>query len=243
MPTDAGIAKPQRGFVIAVAMTVASWIFVLAGAGMGMSPWGMSVLVIPRHGGGMMMAVDWTATYAVHMVVMWWIMMLAMMLPGVLLAIRLRWTSVQCSPEFLGVYATVWFGFSVFATGLQYAFQSASWFDAMRMLSVNNALSVCLLVVAALPQGLLLLRAHRRTSGTPNERARSASNYAVRCLIYSASMMLLMFIGGLMNLVWTAGLSLWAAIQKSPNGTIIAPASALIICLLVGANIFLNSKY
>ncbi len=241
MLTDVLVAKPQRGFAFSVVVTVLCWIFVLAGAGTGMDVWAMSMLTLPQHQGGSMMAVEWTAGYALHMVVMWWVMMLAMMLPGVLLAIRLRWTSIQCTLEFLGIYAAVWLGFSVLATGLQYALQSASWFDAMRMLSVNNTLSICLLAGAVVPQALWLLNSLGRPPVASDERAPTASRYALRCLLSTGSMMLLMFIGGLMNLVWMVGLALWTAAQKSPRSATIAPAIAICLCVLLGVNIYLNS--
>jgi len=95
---DRWIAVAALGVVI-----VASWLYVLGGAGMGMSAFHMSSLSMalglpadtPRTmsagamSGGMSSAMQamatpagWTAGYAVLMFFMWWIMMIAMMLPS-----------------------------------------------------------------------------------------------------------------------------------------------------------------
>jgi predicted metal-binding membrane protein len=54
--------------------------------------------------------------------------------------------------------------------------------------------------------------------------------YCVGCC---AVLMLLLFVGGVMNLVWIAGLSLFVAIEKlAPSGVGIAKAIAIV---LIGA--------
>ena len=99
------ILKRDRLVVIAAlsVIIVASWAYVLAGAGMGMSAFEMSSLSMALgQSAGMPMAqgmgsmanamggamqamatpVAWTTDYAVLMFFMWWIMMIAMMLPS-----------------------------------------------------------------------------------------------------------------------------------------------------------------
>jgi predicted metal-binding membrane protein len=108
MPSIGGIErilKRDRLVVLAAlsAIIAASWAYVLAGAGMGMSAFGMSSLSMAlgqsppmpmaqgmgsmAHAmggamGAMATPVAWTADYAVLMFFMWWIMMIAMMLPS-----------------------------------------------------------------------------------------------------------------------------------------------------------------
>lgn len=102
------VLKRDRVIVISALGTVivASWLYVLGGAGMGMSAFDRSSLsmtlgqadnapmtesaigAMSDVGGmssaieAMAMPVDWTAGYAVLMFFMWWIMMIAMMLPS-----------------------------------------------------------------------------------------------------------------------------------------------------------------
>ncbi|HEX6111414.1 MAG TPA: DUF2182 domain-containing protein [Geminicoccaceae bacterium] len=103
------VLKRDRIVVIAALVTVIvlAWTYLLAGAGMGMSPLEMNATTSPRAGmattdgdmSGMatdnatsdamqdlamaaMAPVAWTPGYAVLMFFMWWIMMMAMMLPS-----------------------------------------------------------------------------------------------------------------------------------------------------------------
>ena len=67
-----------------VAVTIASWLFVLNGGGMGMPAHKMTSLDL-AYGGGMRMLLEmatWTVGYAVVIYFRWWIMMIAMMLPS-----------------------------------------------------------------------------------------------------------------------------------------------------------------
>ena len=75
---EAGLRR-DRWLVVGglVGVTVASWLFVLDGAGTGMSTLGMSGLDLAL-GGGMRMAMApavWSPDYALIMFVMWWVMM------------------------------------------------------------------------------------------------------------------------------------------------------------------------
>ena len=97
------ILKSDRLVVIAALAVIiaASWAYVLAGAGMGMSAFetsslsmalgqsapmpmaqGMGSVAMGGAMGAMATPVAWTADYAVLMFFMWWIMMIAMMLPS-----------------------------------------------------------------------------------------------------------------------------------------------------------------
>jgi len=53
--------------------------------------------------------------------------------------------------------------------------------------------------------------------------------------------MLLLFVGGVMNLVWIAGLSIFVALEKlAPFGAWIAKAIAIVL-LLAGAALIVNA--
>ena len=104
------VLERDRTIVIAglVTVIVLSWIYILMGAGMGMTAFEMTTMTLPGtssqmdmagHGsdmsaqqgmGGamrmahaaMMQPAVWTPSYAILMFLMWWIMMIAMMLPS-----------------------------------------------------------------------------------------------------------------------------------------------------------------
>lgn len=86
MPIDAAIEsvlKRDRIVVIgALSMVVVvSWAYVLAGAGMDMSAFEMTRMISGEPGMVMTPAV-WGIGYASLMFFMWWVMMIAMMLPS-----------------------------------------------------------------------------------------------------------------------------------------------------------------
>src|SRR5262245_56515515 len=80
------LLKHDRAVVVAALVFViaVSWLYVLAGAGTGMSTFEMSSLSMAIGQAMVAMATpaDWTWTYASLMFGMWWVMMIAMMLPS-----------------------------------------------------------------------------------------------------------------------------------------------------------------
>lgn len=134
--------------VVVVALTiilVASWAYILSGAGMGMSAFDMTSLSMalgpsqetPMATGGAMVAmatpVDWTLGYALVMVFMWWVMMIAMMLPSaapmVLLFAAVNRKQQEAGNRFVPTslfalaYLVAWAGFSVAAVALQWGLE------------------------------------------------------------------------------------------------------------------------
>jgi Predicted metal-binding integral membrane protein (DUF2182) len=92
VPVDAALEAVVRRdrLVVVTALTAVialSWAYLLAGAGMGMSAFEMTRISQLGIAGGiagmtMMTPAVWTPGYAVLMLFMWWVMMVAMMLPS-----------------------------------------------------------------------------------------------------------------------------------------------------------------
>jgi predicted metal-binding membrane protein len=131
-----------------------AWGWLLLGAGIEMEQMDM--------GGGqvMLMAPEWSASYAVVIFLMWAIMMMAMMLPSaapaILLAaalMRQRGGNRIFGPTGLFVvgYLVIWFGFSLTATALQWGLDRAGLLSA-DMASGSAALAGLLLIAAGLYQ-------------------------------------------------------------------------------------------
>ncbi len=230
----------DRVIVIAilVAVTLGSWLFLLGGAGTGMSTLGMTGLDLAA-GGGMRMALQmesWSPGYAVVMFFMWWIMMIAMMLPSasptVLLFARIHRKQrergeahVPASVFILG-YLAVWGGFSLIATALQWALESAGLLNPM-MVSTVPWLGGGLLIVAGLwqfspwkqaclnhcrsPLSFLMTRWRPGWKGA----LVMGLDHGIFCLGCCWFLMALLFFGGIMNLWWIGGLALYVLLEKT----------------------------
>ncbi len=65
-----------------IAVVALSWVYVLAGAGMSMSAFELTRMSAGKGGMAKMMPAVWDIGYAGVMFIMWWVMMIAMMLPS-----------------------------------------------------------------------------------------------------------------------------------------------------------------
>jgi predicted metal-binding membrane protein len=171
---DRAVALGALGVVV-----LASWAYVLAGAGMGMSAWKMSSLGGPMNAGemsggqmpcimgdaisAMATSARWNLEYAGLMVSMWWVMMIAMMVPSaapvILLyaavARRQRETGAEAllpTGIFASGYVAVWGFFSVIAAALQWRFEAAGILSPMMMNSNSLMFAAAILVAAGLYQ-------------------------------------------------------------------------------------------
>lgn len=232
MSLEAVLKQDRRISLAGLALIlIIAWAYLLAGVGMGMSAWQMTRIPAAMDMG----PVVWDSGYAVLMFFMWWIMMIAMMLPGaasvVLLAAALNRRSDPHQPPFgntasftLG-YLLAWAGFSALAVAGQWFLQERDQISGM--LAVNNtALAGALLIAAALWQLTPLKQACLRQCRQPAQwliaRRRPGHLGALRmglehgsyCLGCCGLLMLLLFVGGVMNLIWIVGLSVYVLAEK-----------------------------
>jgi predicted metal-binding membrane protein len=212
--------------LLAVVLLAWGWLFL--GAGLGMQQMDM--------GGGqiMLMAPEWTLGYAALIFLMWAIMMVAMMLPSAAPAILLagalmapRGANRVFGPVGLFVlgYLVVWFGFSLLATALQWGLDRAGLLSA-EMASGSVTLAGLLLILAGLYQWTPFKQACLVQCRSPYEYLtkywrrgalgpmRAGAWHGLFCLGCCWMLMALLFVGGLMNLLWIAGLALLVFIEK-----------------------------
>jgi predicted metal-binding membrane protein len=226
----------MKTILAAIACIVAvSWIYLLAGAGMPkMDMGGGNVMLMPPP--------SWSISYAAIIFVMWTIMMVAMMLPRaaptiVRVANEARGASIAAF--FTAGYLIVWTGFSAVATMAQWAFDSAHVLsDSM---ALRSELGAGLIVIAA---GLYQLSPVKRnclrrccSSKTlpGGDRTTSASaamrqgiSYGVSCLGCCWALMCLLFVVGVMNIVWIAAIAVWVLAEKTlPWGVRLARVTAV----------------
>ncbi|MEM7021485.1 MAG: DUF2182 domain-containing protein, partial [Pseudomonadota bacterium] len=171
-PLEALLRRDRVVVVAALVVVIAlSWIYILAGAGMGMSafqmttsPFGGGDMASGDAMGGMVMAMApaaWTPGYAVLMFFMWWIMMVAMMLPSaapmILLFARFNRSQREKGSPYVptGVFAAgyllIWAGFSLVATAAQWGLERTGLLSSM-MASTSVALGATLLIAAGIYQ-------------------------------------------------------------------------------------------
>src|SRR5262245_37339569 len=164
-----GLLKHDRAVVVAALVFVIaiSWLYLLTGAGTGMSAFEMSSLSmamgLPMTDamGQAMVAMatpaDWTWAYAFLMLGMWWVMMIAMMLPSaapMILSFVLvnRQSHAKGGPYvptavFAGAYLLAWGGFSVVAAVLHWGLERAELLSPI-MASSNVVFGGALLLMA-----------------------------------------------------------------------------------------------
>lgn len=221
-----------------IILTLLSWLYVLTGAGTGMSTIAMTTWHFPPPAPAGM-ATAWSPAYWLIMLAMWWVMMIAMMMPSagpmILLYARVaRHAQMQgrmpagALPTFVFAlgYLAAWLGFSVLATVVQWALEKAGFVHAMLMWSTNTTLTALLLIAAGLFQFTSMKAAcleHCRAPAVWLARhwqpgragaLRIGLGHGAYCLGCCWALMALLFAGGVMNLVWIAGLAIVVLIEK-----------------------------
>jgi predicted metal-binding membrane protein len=203
------------------------------------------------------------ATWAL-MIAMWWVMMIAMMspsaAPAILLYARVHRHSVaqgqidtKLAPTgaFAAGYLFVWLGFSVAAASLQWLLVQAGLVSELMMGSQSRWLSGALLIAAGLYQlsplkGLCLEHCRSPAKFLANNwrpDARGAVRLGILhgayCVGCCWALMALLFVGGVMNLVWIAALSILVLVEKlAPVGPILARGVGVLLVVWGGATLF-----
>jgi predicted metal-binding membrane protein len=240
-----------------LAVIVVSWVWLLFGAGMTMDAFEMTQMSKPvglssdkdmtgqdstmsAMPVAMVQSVEWTIDYALLMFTMWWVMMIAMMLPSaspmLLLFARLNRMEKSRGRPFVqtGIFAAgylmAWGLFSAVAAALQWAFEASGLLSSM-MVSTSSVLGGFLLIAAGAwqltPIKQACLRRCRSPIGFLSSHWRNGRCGAIRmglqhgmyCLGCCWFLMGLLFYGGVMNLYWIIGLAAFILIEKlSPAG-------------------------
>lgn len=176
------------------------------------------------------MMMQWSGAYALLMLGMWWTMMLAMMLPGVIVRALQTPKNRAFSHRFFIDYALVWFAASVMATLMQFVFEKSGWVDSMSMWSVNQTFTLTVLALAGLSHIYQLGHLLQGQENTASTQPTNGYQYGWACVTATGPMMALLFVGGSMNMVWIVGLSIWAILQKQWADSLWPPAIGLAIC-------------
>ena len=213
-------------------VTLLAWVWLVSGGGIDMPSFMDMSMVMPM---------EWTPLYALVLFVMWWVMMIAMMLPSaapmiLLFALVNRRSRALGAPYvptavFASAYLVAWGGFSLAATLVQWWLEQAGW-QTMGMASANRWFSSVLLIAAGLYQLSPLKHACLRHCRGPIEfitrhwrpgyagALRMGFVHGAYCVGCCWVVMGLLFYGGVMNLYWIVCLAVLVLLEKLlPAGT------------------------
>lgn len=271
-PAFERLLKRDRAVTVAaLAMLCAlTWIYVAAGAGLGMPAWDMTTLALLPHQTGaepmpgtempgmdMDMATSgeaWEPAQWALVIGMWWAMMVAMMTPSaaptILLYARVHRHAVASAGllarpptgMFAAGYFLAWLVFSVAAAVVQQVLQQTGILSSTSLGSRIGWLSGTVLVVAGLYQLTPLKNtclSHCRTPAAFLARHwRPGAAGALRlgllhgayCIGCCWMLMALLFVGGVMNLVWIAALSVLVLAEKHlPGGRWLGSGAGIVL--------------
>jgi len=178
----------------------------------------------------------WSSSYALLVFLMWWVMMMAMMLPSVSPTVLLNAALLRhggrsdrvpaISVAFLGGYLLAWAAFSAVAAAVQWALEATGMVSATTMSLIDTLPGGLVLMAAGLFQFSSLKAKCLEHCRSPvkflTERRRSGAmgaiqmgaEHGVYCLGCCWFLMALLFVGGIMNLLWIVGLAALVAIEK-----------------------------
>ena len=222
------VLKRDRLVVLACLLVVITlaWSYIVAGAGMDMSRMSATSDLISK---------TWTPHYFLLMFFMWFIMMIAMMLPSaspmILLFSAINRKNDECGNAvvstgvFVTGYIAAWGGFSLIATSFQWCLEEMALLTPM-MASASPLLGSALLVSAGIYQLTPLKYAclrhcrspidflgHRWRTGTTGALIMGLE-HGLFCLGCCWVLMVLLFYGGVMSLEWIIGLALFVLLEK-----------------------------
>ena len=187
-----------------------------------------------------MMEATWDAPYLLLIFLMWAVMMVGMMLPSALPTILLFRRVIHSDPKvsapvtrmfvFASGYVAAWTLFSAAATLLQWALAEAALLSPM-MVSASPWLGGAILLVAGVYQWTPLKNAciaHCRSPlaffmqnwrpGVPGA-FRLGLRHGFYCVGCCWALMLLLFVGGVMSLLWIAAITAFVLLEKlAPYG-------------------------
>lgn len=199
---------------------------------------------------GMSMDMPWTAADVLFTFAMWAVMMVGMMMPSaspvlLLFAGMQRGRGAQRIPGavflFGAGYVLVWTAFSALAALAQWAFHQAALLSPSMTLSsarVGGAILIAAGVYQLTPlKGACLthcrtplgfLMGHWRDGGLG--ALRMGIGHGAYCLGCCWALMCVLFVVGVMNLVWVAALAIFVLVEKvGPAGAIVARAAGALM--------------
>ena len=242
---------------LAVIVVVAA-AYTLASVGMNMSAITMTKMAIEMPGMAMK-PVDWSTSYALIIFLMWCLMMIAMMVPSAAPMVLIHAAigrkqevdrPLAATALFVLGYVTVWMAFSLVATAVQWGLKSLGVLTGMMEIA-SPMIAGVLLISAGLYQltplkgaclkhcqnPLTFILHHWRPGKAGAFRmGLEHGSYCLGCCLF---LMALLFVGGIMNLIWIAAIALYVGIEKFSAGHRLAIATGV---TLTAAGLFMLAR-
>jgi len=256
------VLRRDRTIVAAslVALTTIAWVYVLwlmdsmrmggmemPDMRMGANP--LDIVMIPSWQ-------PWSTVEFVFIFVMWAVMMVGMMTPSaaqmILIYARVgRQAELQGKPlaatgYFTAGYLIAWALFSILATIGQWLLERASLLTPM-MQSASGIIGGLVLVAAALYQWtpikdaclkhcqapLLFIQRHGGFRRNPFGSLRLGFQHGLYCVGCCWALMALLFVGGIMNVLWIAGIAIFVLAEKIvPSGHLLSRIAGVVLTAL-----------
>lgn len=197
----------------------------------------MPDMAIAADGGSGPAFAPWSASDVLLMFAMWAVMMVGMMTPSIAPTILLyarvgrqaesRGAPFAATGWFASGYLLAWTGFAALATLLQWALEQAALLTPA-MASASPLFGGALLIVAGLYQWsplkhaclsqcqapFLFIQRHGGFRRRPGAAAALGMRHAAYCIGCCWGLMILLFLGGVMNLLWIAALAALVLAEK-----------------------------
>jgi predicted metal-binding membrane protein len=249
---DRAIVIGALATLTAVAWAYTVWLAERMSMG-GMQGGGMPMAKTPGMGASMGMGAAlapgfkaWTGTEFIVTFVMWCVMMIGMMTPSaapmILIYARVgRQAALQGKPLaatgfFAGGYLLAWAAFSLVATIGQWLLERAALLTPMTALA-DDVLGALVLIAAGLFQWtpakdsclrhcrapLGFIQQHGGFRRDPLGSLGVGFRHGLFCVGCCWALMALLFVGGVMNIVWIAGLTIFVLVEKvAPPGRLVS---------------------
>ncbi|MFD2740544.1 DUF2182 domain-containing protein [Sulfitobacter aestuarii] len=262
MARRTGTREERIALALVAGLGLAAALYTWFGVGMPMSLPQMTAMG-GRLGDPMRMAApeQWGFARILALFAMWWIMMIAMMLPSaapvILLFAALRRVSdrggavTTAIAAFGAGYLAIWAGFSALAVLVHWGLRDSAAFASGMMALRGEMLVGLLLVAVGLYQLTPLKRACLRQCQSPAQfltrhyrpglhgAARMGAHHGVFCLGCCWALMLLLFAGGVMNLWWILGLALLVLLERRAAAHPLLPALVGAVLIAAGLAVML----
>ncbi|WP_338639992.1 DUF2182 domain-containing protein [Burkholderia pyrrocinia] len=259
-PFDTWLGRERVVTLLGMAALVGvCWFYLWTGAGTGMSALEMTtVALFPHRLTDDMGSMDPSLP---TVIVMWWVMMIAMMTPSAAPLVMLYRRVLRhhgadgsgaafTSVSLLAGYLTAWLAFSIGAALLQLLLQPAGLISAMMLWSKSAVLSAVVLALAGLYQFSPLKRACLRQCRAPAGFLVAhwrpgvvgsfllGARHGMYCVGCCWLLMALLFVGGVMNVVWIAALSLFVFAEKVlPGGDLVGRVLGVVLIAWAGVTL------
>ena len=236
-----------------VLVSILAWIYLVVLA-RDMSAGDMSLMGMGKMGA--MTMNHWTVTTFGLMLLMWWVMMVGMMVPSaapmiLLFAVVTRKQSKESNPGtpitiFIASYLVIWGVFSVLATVAQWALTELALLSSM-MVGNSRNLTIGLLLACGIYQLSPMKQACLGKCRSPlffltskwepgNLGAlKIGLSHGAYCVGCCWLLMALLFVGGVMNLIWVAIIAALVLAEKVlPHGDLLGKLIGIAMLTLAG---------